>query len=552
VRHLVRSSTVAATAAALLALTPFAAVPALADQAQPNPGVARISLIDGDVGVRHSDAGDTVAAVLNAPLLAGDYLSTGDSGSDAELQVDAATLIRVGYSTQLRFTKLDSGERVAQLAQGTIEERVFQGGTPVAIDTPSVTIRPQGAGAYRIGVADDGSAQVTVRSGTLDILTPQDHQTLAAGHSANVSGDTDKPAIEVVDEVAKDDFDAFNEKRDAAVGPALADSPLPPAMAYDNYDRYGQWVQDPQYGQVWAPTEPPGWTPYSNGQWTWEGGYGWTWISYDPWGWGPYHYGRWFLSPSYGWCWYPPQQPAVAVWSPALVAFVGFGGGPGAGIAAIGWVPLAPREPFYPWYGWSGGVFAASTTVNVVNVSSVTYVNRFYGRQVTIDRWQAGSFGHPAHITPTDWEDVQVVHGALPVVPTRANLRFSNKPAPVQLAKAPISRPRFATLSQPAKTVPFEQVRSSLQTHVQSPERAPGAQQPAPTGNAWDRFDRPRPAGESGAPGSASQTNSPHGTAPQNTYHGAGQAPAAHGSPAPQHKSTKPPPQKKDDDTKKQ
>jgi hypothetical protein len=517
VRNLIRRSTLALTAATfLLSVSPFARSAAAADADPPPPGVARIDLIQGDVGVRHDDAGETVAAVVNAPLLDGDYITTGDAGSGAEVQLDGATLVRVGYDTQLRFTKADSGDRVAQLAQGTIEERVLDGGTPTEIDTPSISIRPLGSGGYRVAVADDGSSQITIRSGNVQLMTPQGPQSVSAGHSVNVSGNADQPAIEVVDAIAKDDFDAFNDARDAAAKQAVADPNLPPDLAYDDYSRYGQWVQDPTYGEVWAPTVDPSWAPYTNGAWAWEGGYGWTWISYDPWGWGPYHYGRWFHSVAYGWCWYPPQRAPIYVWSPALVAFVGFGGPSVVGFASIGWVPLGPREPFYPWYGYSGGVFAASTSVRVVDVASVTFVNRRWGRMVPIDHWQAGNFAHPVRIAKTDWENVQVVHGALPVVPTRANLRFVDRPVAAKLARAPVVRPRFVALAPAHRTTTsFDQVRNTLQTHVQTFQRTPANEGRAPAtqlgapanqsgkasneggrlstqGDAWDRYQRAR------------------------------------------------------------
>ena len=548
-RNLVRRSTLAFTAAAtlLLSVSPFASSLAAADGDPAPPGVARIDLIQGDVGVRHDDAGETVAAVVNAPLLDGDYITTGDAGSAAEVQLDGATLVRVGYDTQLRFTKADSGERVAQLAQGTIEERVLDGGTPTEIDTPSISIQPLGTGGYRVAVADDGSSQITIRSGSIQLLTPSGPQSVSAGHSVNVSGNADQPAIEVVDAIAKDDFDAFNDTRDAAAKQALAGQNLPPDLAYDDYSRYGQWVQDPTYGEVWAPTVDPSWAPYTNGTWAWEGGYGWTWISYDPWGWGPYHYGRWFHSGVYGWCWDPPQRAPVYVWSPALVAFVGFGGPSVVGFASIGWVPLGPREPFYPWYGYSGGVFAASTTVRVVDVASVTFVNRRWGRMVPIDHWQAGNFAHPVRIAKADWENVQVVHGALPVVPTRANLRFIDRPVAAKLARTPVVRPRFVALAPAHRTMSFDQVRTSLQTHVQTFQRTPSNEvrtppvnqggmpanqggttsnqfgKPVNQGDAWDRYQRSR--------GSVPVNDGSRGSVPvidgSNGSHGSHGAPAA-------------------------
>src|SRR5580704_12083007 len=53
------------------------------------PGVARISLIQGDVSTQRGDTGDWAAAALNQPLVAGDRISTGDN-SKAELQLDHA------------------------------------------------------------------------------------------------------------------------------------------------------------------------------------------------------------------------------------------------------------------------------------------------------------------------------------------------------------------------------------------------------------------------------------------------------------------------------
>src|SRR5260370_30965670 len=48
-------------------------------------GVARISLINGDVSVRRGDSGDWVAGVINAPLLTDDRIGTG-ANSRGEVQ----------------------------------------------------------------------------------------------------------------------------------------------------------------------------------------------------------------------------------------------------------------------------------------------------------------------------------------------------------------------------------------------------------------------------------------------------------------------------------
>src|SRR5262249_27479307 len=65
---------------------------------------------------------------------------------------------------------------------------------------------------------------------------------------------------------------------------------------------YGQWVDSPNYGQVWYPVGvQQGWRPYYNdGHWEYSDDYGWIWVSDLPWGWAAFHYGRWAFDPNYG------------------------------------------------------------------------------------------------------------------------------------------------------------------------------------------------------------------------------------------------------------
>ena len=79
-----------ATAALIAASIPF---PVRAqdqvDQEEDGPGrgVARISLINGDVSVRRGDTGETVAAAINSPVVVTDRILTGVN-SRAEVQFD--------------------------------------------------------------------------------------------------------------------------------------------------------------------------------------------------------------------------------------------------------------------------------------------------------------------------------------------------------------------------------------------------------------------------------------------------------------------------------
>src|ERR1700681_2626822 len=346
-----------------LALAAPSSVRADTDAAANGVGVARISALEGSVTLARGDSGTATAAVINAPVLGADYVTTA-SGARAEIQFDGATAVRLGSGVQLRFTHIDTADRQLQLADGTIDVRLLRspGEARTQIDTPSISVRLRAAGSYRVTVDAAGATQVTVRSGSAEIVTQDGLQILGPGSTLAASGPASNPTIASLPAVGLDDFDRFNADRDQPELRALANAYAPPGVAgIDDLDAYGRWVSDSSYGTVWTPTYvAPGWAPYRDGRWVWEGAYGWTWIGYEPWGWAPYHYGRWDRSGAYGWCWGPARAGGPR--SPALVGFVTFGG-VGFGFDTIGWVPLAPFETFTPWWG-----FGHTTFVNVTNV----------------------------------------------------------------------------------------------------------------------------------------------------------------------------------------
>src|SRR5579863_6610564 len=80
---------------------PAAQVPQPGDPGDAEHGVARLSLFQGNVSVRHGDAGELTAAAINAPLVTTDRVVTGDVGR-AEVQFDAANAIRLGPASEVR------------------------------------------------------------------------------------------------------------------------------------------------------------------------------------------------------------------------------------------------------------------------------------------------------------------------------------------------------------------------------------------------------------------------------------------------------------------
>ena len=409
-----------------------------------DPGVARVSVVEGSVDVKRGDSGDTVSADVNAPLSAGDYVSTQDD-SHAEIEFDYGTELRIAPDSQMRFTQLEPNDHELQLAAGTLDLRLFHGADAHAqIETPQATITPTENGSTLVNVDNDGNTQVTVRSGRADVESAAGTQTLERGGTLVISGDEDHPQFQTVEPVSYASFDTWIANRDryaerVSDNPYVANGMVGASDLYAN----GRWVDNQQYGQVWVPNVDAGWAPYHDGRWVWEPYYGWTWVDNEPWGWAPFHYGNWFYASDVGWAWYPGRY-AVArpyVYRPALVAFFSFGGGGDGGIAIdfgnVGWVPLAPNEPFHAWWGNGNGYgysranrYNNTTIVNNYN-NNTTIVNVYHNSNapggivgVANGNFANGDFRHLRTLEPIDLRRAEPIRGVVPIVPTPQNLSF--------------------------------------------------------------------------------------------------------------------------------
>ena len=457
-------------------------------------GVARISVMSGEVSVRRGDSGDWVAGVVNAPLLTADQISTGP-GARAEVQFDSANMLRIGGNAEIHLAQLEDRRYQMELARGTVTFRVLRASDAnVEVDTPSVSVRPSRQGSYRITVRDTGESEVTVRAGDVEVFTPRGSQWVNAGQTMLARGTSADPEFQIVAAIAPDDWDRWNDSRDGALARSVSPRYVGPGVyGTEDMDPYGTWANDQDYGPVWRPTVDPGWAPYQSGRWVWEDWYGWTWVSYDPWGWAPYHYGRWFWRTGFGWGWYPGLRGVRHYWSPALVGFFGFGGGGvGFGLGNIGWVPLAPYEVFHPWWGrgYYGG-FNRGINITNVNISN-TYrnarvVNGISG--VSGADFREGRFSNIGRFSGSQIGQAGLVRGAMPIAPSSANLRFSDR----TLNNVPRSsaNTRFFSHRQvsPAERIPFaQQQRAMGQSGIGGSTRSmagvPGASQAAPRQNA--------------------------------------------------------------------
>src|SRR5579871_1339286 len=142
--------------------------------------VGRIAVLNGDVSVRRGDSGDVVAAAVNGPLMADDRVLTGASAR-AEIQLDFANFARIGPNSEVRFTGMDVKNFQMQVAAGTVTLRVLrQGQAQTEVDTPSVAVHPLRQGVYRIAIHEDGTSEITVRSGQAEIFSNSGSEHLEA------------------------------------------------------------------------------------------------------------------------------------------------------------------------------------------------------------------------------------------------------------------------------------------------------------------------------------------------------------------------------------
>jgi hypothetical protein len=496
-------------------------VPAHAQDADDQQrGVARISLMNGEVSVRRGDAAEWVAGVINAPLMSDDRISTAPN-SRAEVEFDASNVMRIGGNAEVHLAQVSDGRYQLEVARGTITWVVLRPSSAnVEVDTPSVSVRPNQRGVYRIAVNEQGETQVMSRSGQVEVFTPRGSEWVAAGKMMLARGNPSDPEYQIVNAPPFDDWDHWNQERDQRMLQTNSYQYVPQGVyGAEDLDQYGTWANVEPYGYVWRPTVGIGvdWAPYRTGRWVWEDWYGWTWVSYDPWGWAPYHYGRWFHEPRFGWCWYPGVLGRRHYWSPALVGWFGFGGGGGFGFGFgnIGWVPLAPYETFHPWWGrgFYGRGFNERINITNINVTNVYRNARMGGVSgMNVNDFHNGRFhGGISRFSGNQITTAGAIRGAMPLAPGRNHLQFSDRAA--AFTPRSTTNTRFFSQQRPAavQRVPFEQQRSAFGSRggVQGGgalenTRPQGAQR---SGGGWRNFGAPG----GGSPQAASSAQSAEG-----------------------------------------
>ena len=245
------------------------------------PGVARVSFIEGQASSFNNDATDWSAVSVNAPLVTGDRFYAGPD-SRAEVQLARGIEARLGAETELDMAELAPDRAQVRVALGRANFRVRPGAAAFQVETPGGLLDVADAGAYRVEVEGEGRTKVMVREGEITTRDKRGTLRISAGQGVFLVPGGKSERFRVG---GTDDLDAWDVERAQRIANSQSASYLSPGIyGAEDLDQYGRWDTSPEYGQVWQPTTvDPGWAPYTYGRWVWSGPYGWSWLDYSPW-----------------------------------------------------------------------------------------------------------------------------------------------------------------------------------------------------------------------------------------------------------------------------
>ncbi len=493
-----------------------AIAPALAQQQEPPSRVGAVSYVSGTIAFHMAGETQWSAAGVNYPVATGGSFWT-DPQSRAELQIGPST-IDMAPGTEIDVTNLD--QQVAQI--GIPEGRLYlhlrqlDAGQSFEIDLPQGAVWLLQPGEYDIDAgAADQPARVAVYQGTARFVGGGADIGVNAGDVALLSGSN--PVTTQFERVAPDAFVAWCRARDYHEKQVAAAYYVSPQMTgYADLDHYGDWQSNPQYGEMWYPSQAPAdWAPYRDGRWIWVQPWGWTWVDQQPWGFAPFHYGRWaYVGDRWGWV--PGQYVAQPVYAPALVAFIGAATGlaiAGESGPAVGWFPLAPDEPYWPSYTRNANYIRNLNVGNVRNIDAVVrQSNGGPPPQAANANFVNRRF---ATVVPQ-----RVFANAAPVAPAAIHV------APAALAKAPVVLHPPAVRPPPRTAAVAVNGPHNLRPAPKGPGRPPAGHPTTPAANAPGA---PHPPGTPGAPASGpGRPGAPAKAAAVPPRPGAGAVPGTH------------------------
>jgi hypothetical protein len=276
--------------------------------------IVRLSYVDGRVRLDNGHGYES--ATMNVPLTERDWLQTGSDGW-AEVQLEDGSLIRLAPDTEIAFTELGRSSSGATITTVDLDqgEAVFKitkhDDSDFRVTVKKNTITLTHSGTFRVTSTNADPMEIAVTKGEVAVRDGEGGDEVAVKKNETFvlnPNDVGQYALDKGTEA--DELDRWSTQRDdtlsayASAGQGNIQSPY--QYGANDLGYYGQYYDEPGYGQVWQPNGVNySWDPFSNGYWSYAPGFGYTWVSSYPWGWMPYRYGRWVFINGRGWCWAP-------------------------------------------------------------------------------------------------------------------------------------------------------------------------------------------------------------------------------------------------------
>jgi hypothetical protein len=320
----------------------------LASEGDDLTSLSYISYLERYATVLPANQEDSIEAVLNMPLVAGDRVDTAREARMELVLADGNSVWLDEYTTisldAVAWSRDSESERtVLFVAEGAIAVEVVDHGIaakPLRIDTRAATIYLIDPGFYRLQSLPSGGLRAEVKAGLAEAATVAGGVLVRTGSSAEVAGGEVLRSEQNL--TWSDDFAVWVEaRRLISAGESSRHVDLRYSRQAAQLDNYGSWIYvDTLNAWAWQPAVAMNWRPYTAGRWYWTPT-GYSWISYEPWGWLPYHYGSWYFTAGFGWVW-----SWGGTWGPAWVDWIWWPG-------YVGWCPYGYYNSWY-WGNYGG------------------------------------------------------------------------------------------------------------------------------------------------------------------------------------------------------
>ena len=234
-----------------LLLTGFQA----AAQQDPPGRVGRLDFHQG--AVSFSPAGDDswYEVVPNRPLTTGDRLWT-DRNARAELHVGSSA-VRLDEQTSVTLSEIDDETARITAEQGSLQVRVRDdlAGQRFEVDTGNLAVVIDAPGDYRIETDPAaGTTRVAVAAGNVTLYGEGGESMPLGAHQQITTSGRNLAAANGAPVRASGEFDRWVAERDRIEDQSISARYVSrDVVGYQQLDAYGDWQNDPDYGNVWYP-----------------------------------------------------------------------------------------------------------------------------------------------------------------------------------------------------------------------------------------------------------------------------------------------------------